>query len=90
MIKILYIFTIVMLCENGIIALSKIREVTKMKVSFIVNNYVLGGKVKSTPTDKIIEQHRIDKTHTYICYDINDREKQFIEKVLSYKGKIEF
>ena len=60
-----------------------------MKVQFTVNNYVLGAKVKTTPTHKIVEQNRIDKSHTVIVYDkISERELQFIEKVLSYKGKV--
>ena len=60
-----------------------------MKVQFTVNNYVLGAKVKTTPTHKITNQERTDKTHTVIVYDeISERELQFIEKVLSYKGKI--
>lgn len=59
-----------------------------MKVKFTVNNYMLGAKVKSTPTDKIVSQERIDKAHTEIVYEINDREKQFCEKVLAKKGKV--
>lgn len=59
-----------------------------MKVKFIVNNYTLGAKVKSTPKDKIVSQERIDKTHTKIVYEINDREKQFCEKVLAKKGEV--
>jgi hypothetical protein len=60
-----------------------------MKVQFTVNNYTLGAKVKTTPTHKIVEKNRIDKTHTVIVYDeISERELQFIEKVLSYKGKV--
>ena len=59
-----------------------------MKVKFTVNNYMLGAKVKSTPTDKIISQERIDKTHTEIVYEITDREIQFCEKVLAKKGEV--
>ena len=59
-----------------------------MKVKFTVNNYMLGAKVKSTPTDKIVSQERIDKAHTEIVYEINDREKQFCEKVLAKKGEV--
>ena len=60
-----------------------------MKVEFIVNNYTLGAKVKSTPIDKIIFENRIDKSHTSIIYDnINERELSFIQKVLARKGKI--
>ena len=59
-----------------------------MKVKFTVNNYMLGVKVKSTPTDKIVSQERIDKTHTEIVYEITDREKQFCEKVLAKKGEV--
>ena len=51
-----------------------------------VNNYQLGGKVRTTPTHKIVSQKRIDSKHTVIIYgDINDRERQFIEKVLAKK-----
>ena len=57
-------------------------------MTFTVNNYMLGAKVKSTPTDKIVSQERIDKAHTEIVYEINDREKQFCEKVLAKKGKV--
>lgn len=59
-----------------------------MKVSFIVNNYTLGAKIKSTPTDKIISMERLSNTRTEIIYDINDREKQFCEKVLAKKGEV--
>lgn len=59
-----------------------------MKVRFIVNNYTLGAKVRSTPTDKIMSQNRIDKTHTEIVYEINDREKQFCEKCLAKQGEV--
>lgn len=59
-----------------------------MKVRFTVNNYTLGAKVRSTPTGKIVSQKRIDKTHTEIVYEINDREKQFCEKCLSKKGEV--
>ena len=59
-----------------------------MKVKFTVNNYMLGAKVKSTPTDKIVSQERIDTKHTEIVYEITDREKQFCEKVLVKKGEV--
>lgn len=59
-----------------------------MKVRFVVNNYTLGTKVKSTPTDKIVSQNRIDPKYMEIVYEINDREKQFCEKVLAKKGEV--
>ena len=60
-----------------------------MKVSYIVNNYQLGGKVKSTPTDKIISQNRVDKTHTEIVYGFESIiQKKFCERVLAKQGKI--
>lgn len=52
----------------------------------VVNNYQLGSKVRTTPTHKIVSQERLDSKHTVIVYgDINDRERQFIEKVLAKK-----
>ena len=59
-----------------------------MKVRFVANNYTLGAKVKSTPTDKIVSQNRIDPKHTEIVYEINDREREFCEKVLAKKGEV--
>ena len=60
-----------------------------MKVLYVVNNYMLGGKVKSTPTDRIISQNRIDKSHTEIVYDFeSQRQKEFCDKVLAKNGNI--
>lgn len=59
-----------------------------MKVRFVVNNYTLGAKVRSTPTDKIVSQKRIDPKHTEIVYEINESEKKFCEKCLAKKGEI--
>lgn len=57
-----------------------------MTYRVIVNNYQLGGKVRTTPTHKIVSQERVDSKHTVIIYgDINDRERQFIERVLAKK-----
>ena len=61
-----------------------------MKVAYTVNNYMLGAKVKSTPTDKIVEQKRVDKNHTVITYEFETvREKEFCDKVLAKRGKIQ-
>lgn len=57
-----------------------------MKVKFVVNNYTLGSKVRSTPTDKIVEQNRIDKSHTGIVYDLSEQEIAFCEGVLARRG----
>ena len=58
-----------------------------MKIKYIVNNYMLGAKVRSTQTEKIISQNRIDKNKTELVYDfINMKEKEFCDKVLSKKG----
>ena len=58
-----------------------------MKATFTVNNYQLGGKVKTTPTHKIVSRERLDASHTAIVYDdISVRELEFIEKVLARKA----
>lgn len=57
-----------------------------MTYKVTVNNYQLGAQVRTTPTHKIISKERTDSRHTVIIYaDINDRERQFIERVLSKK-----
>ena len=57
-----------------------------MKVKFVVNNYILGSRVRSTPTDEIVEQNRIDKSHTGIVYDLSEQEIAFCERVLARRG----
>lgn len=60
-----------------------------MKVLYTVNNYMLGAKVKSTLTDKIISQNRIDKAHTEIIYQFeNIRQKESCDRILAKNGKI--
>ena len=59
-----------------------------MKVRFVVNNYTLGAKVRSTPTDKIVSQKRIDPKRMEIVYEITDSEKRFCERVLAKKGEV--
>ena len=60
-----------------------------MKVMYVVNNYQLGGKVKTTPIDKIVSKVRIDTYHTEIVYDLESmRQKEFCDKVLTKRGKI--
>jgi hypothetical protein len=49
---------------------------------------MLGAKVRSTQTEKIVAQNRIDKNKTELVYDfINMKEKEFCDRVLSRKGK---
>ena len=58
-----------------------------MKIKYIVNNYMLGAKVRSTQTEKIISQNRIDKNKTELVYDfINMKDNEFCDKALSKKG----
>lgn len=60
-----------------------------MRVKYIINNYMLGAKVRSTQTEKIVAQNRIDKNKTELVYDfINLKEKEFCDKVLAKKGKV--
>ena len=60
-----------------------------MVVEVIVNNYMLGAKVKSTPVHKIYTKDRIDSKRTKIVYsDVTEREVQLIEKVLARKVNI--
>ena len=64
-------------------------EELNMKVLYTVNNYMLGAKVKSTTTDKIILQNRIDKTHTEIVYQFeNIRQKESCDKILAFRCRI--
>ena len=60
-----------------------------MKVLYTVNNYIMGAKVKSTRTDKIISQTRTDKTHTEVIYQFeNIRQKESCDRILAKIGKI--
>ena len=60
-----------------------------MTLKVVVNNYVLGARVKSTPTHKLSTQQRLDSKHTLLIYtDISDSERVFIERVLSRKTEV--
>lgn len=58
-----------------------------MKVCYIINNYQLGAKLKTTYIDKIVKQERMDSNHIKIVYEVNEREKQFIDRVFGKNGK---
>lgn len=59
-----------------------------MRVMYTINNYQLGSRMRTTPVDKIVEKQRVDKTHTQVIYEINEREKQFIDKCYAKIGRI--
>ena len=59
-----------------------------MKVRYIVHNYQKGAKLKTCPTHKIIYMENIDNKHTSVIFDVNEREIEFINKVLAKKGEI--
>lgn len=60
-----------------------------MKVLYTLNNYQIGGKMKTTPTHKIISQDRISERHTQVVYEFDSiREKEFCDKVFSKNGQI--
>lgn len=53
-----------------------------MTFEIVINNYQLGAMLKITPTEKIVERKRLDKSHTLIKYEgVSEREKQLINKV---------
>ena len=59
-----------------------------MKVMYIINNYQLGSRMRMTPVDKIVEKQRIDKSHTKVVYEINEREKRFFDRCYTKIGKV--
>lgn len=59
-----------------------------MKVKYIINNYQKGSKLKTCPIHKIISTENINSKHTLVIFDINEREMEFINKVLAKKGEI--
>ena len=59
-----------------------------MKVRYIVNNYQKGAKLKTCPTHKIIDIENIDNKHTSVIFDVNEREIEFINKVLFANNRV--
>lgn len=48
----------------------------------IVNNYILGAKIKSTPIHKIEIKNRLNESHTEIIYkNLTITERDLIKKV---------
>lgn len=61
--------------------------VTVMKVIYIVNNYIVGAKLKTTPVDKLVKRTRLNAHHTELVYELdNMKEKEFCDKVLNKYG----
>lgn len=60
-----------------------------MKVRFVLNNYQMGAKLKTAPTDKIISQVRLDRSHTEVIFkDVTSREVDFMEKLFAKKATL--
>ena len=62
-----------------------------MKTMYIINNYTLGAKLKSCPTECIIYQERIDRNHTTVVFAFADgkkgeNQKEFCDRILARKG----
>ena len=57
--------------------------------SIMVNNYVLGAKVKTMPVHKIIKQTRVDSNHTAIFFeDVTEREIELIRKLMGRYNRV--
>lgn len=60
-----------------------------IEAKWILNNYMLGAKLKSAPTHKIIIQNRLDSKKTEVIFDgLTEREYEFINKLLAKQGEI--
>lgn len=62
-----------------------------MMVSYTINNYTLGAKLQTCPTDCIIGHKRISSKSTEIIFQFSDdrkgeNQKAFTDKVLARKG----
>lgn len=59
-----------------------------MNVSFTINNYTLGAKLKSAPKHKMVSKMRIDKNHTEVVFnDCTKQEVAFMEKLFAKKAR---
>lgn len=57
-----------------------------MRYEVTVNNYMIGSRVKSTPTHKIISKEVIAKNKIRLIYELDSiREKESIERILAKK-----
>lgn len=64
-------------------------EMYVLTARWILNNYMLGAKLKSAPTHKIIIQNRLDSKKTEVIFaSLTEREYEFINKLLGKQGKI--
>lgn len=63
--------------------------VTIMKVIYIVNNYIVGAKLNTTPLDKLVKRTKLNGHHTELIYELdNMKEKEFCDKVLNKYGVV--
>lgn len=60
-----------------------------MKVTYILNNYTIGARLRMAPTHKIASQERMDRNHTQVVFELDSmREKEFCDKVFAKKGLV--
>lgn len=59
-----------------------------MTVKYIINNYMVGAKLKSAPLHLLVSQTRINNKSTEVVFNINDNQKQFLDKLFARKGTI--
>ena len=58
-----------------------------MKIRYQLNNYTVGAKLKSAPLDCLVSQDRISKSMTVVVFDLNDRQRQFCDKLFAKRGQ---
>ena len=63
-----------------------------MTVKYSINNYTLGAKLRSCPTECIVSQVRTDKGHTEVVFRFpegrkGENQKAICVKVLAKKGQ---
>lgn len=59
-----------------------------MKTEFVINNYVLGARLRMCPTHKVVSKERVDERHTSVVFEnLTASERILCEKALARKGK---
>ena len=53
-----------------------------MNVTYTINNYTVGAKLKTAPTHKLVKRERINSNHTVVTFEgLTANEKAFCDKL---------
>lgn len=58
-----------------------------MKIKYVLNNYMIGAKLKSAPLEKLILKERIDNKKTLVVFELTESQRAFCDRLFAKAGQ---